>query len=38
VQSGKASHQELKASLGLVAEDIVMVQDLPERVSHFELK
>ena len=24
--------------MGLVLEDIVMVQDLPERVSHFELK
>jgi hypothetical protein len=25
VQQGKASHEELKASLGLVVEDIVMV-------------
>lgn len=33
-----ASHEELKASLGLVIEDTVMVQNLPEKVSHFELK
>lgn len=38
IQQGKASHEELKASLGLTLNDTVMAKNLPQKTSHFELQ